>query len=646
MTSPITNERSLSWLALLAIVFLLSAAAACFGPTTAVSLILQGKGDYQIYYNTGAGFNEADHRSVLVDDSAKKLIKLTGLPADISAVRIDPTPGSGGVSICGISRQFDAFPGFSSAESHVVSITAAHQVYLTQSSRSGCQTWVITAGADDPQILGSFDSHNTYTKAVDKLRRLALLFITLAVGIGLFIAYQMPVSARVKLKQRSKLTFKWLDERLAVLFLVLAFLLGTGYVFLTPPGSVPDELSHAGKVARISIGDWVGTDNAGPFPPVAEWYGPFANFPQHSRKFTVDNVFQVATRQLQCARTSAINPDAAAGASPIPYIASSAMYMLTCAAGGNFGTFLFGSRLLNLLSYLAFVATGIRYAGFGRWALFCVALLPMSLYLAASISYDSSMLAGTFCFIGLVSGVYSERITCRTALIPIFMVALFLVFQKPQTGWVFVLSAIAFNRCREQHYSLLKWSFLTILVPLLMHLGWVIASIQKAVVRPDVLAVNGLNSIFLKPWRFADVFFATYTSSGGSFLAKGLVGILGWLDVYLPALGYLAAAAALCSASIIGSHRLGWKSRIYVAVAALAAFIVSNVPFYAFWTQPASSVIQGLQGRYFLTMAAVLVMANPVSVRGSWRAILAIFCIICLVISSLSAYWALQLVYF
>lgn len=647
MSSSRDAERLLCWILGGVIALLAAGALAWWLPASTVSIQLQGQGDYQVFFDRGAGLNEADSRRVRVDGSAATSVKLTGLPAGISSLRIDPSADSNGVTVCAVSLQLEALPGLVVAEDGGSQAATAHELQLASGGGQGCQRWVVTEGASDPQISVGFNSPSSSAKAARQLRRLAWLLLALAAGLLVLAASALPKETSLKLKCTANRAYEWLDKKLVVIFLVLASLLGTGYALLTPPGSVPDELSHAGKVARIAIGDWVGADESGPFPPVEAWYGPFVGFLHHPRKYSMSELRAVAVHPLQCARTERANHDAAAGAAPVPYVVPSAVYSLTCARHGSFGAFLYVSRLLNLAVYLVLVAVGLKYAEFGRWALFAVALLPMSLYLAASISYDSPALAGTFCLLGIVSGVYSRRITCKGAAVPIFLLSLFLVFQKPLTGWVFMLPAIALGRCREERYSLLAWSSLTMVVPALMHAAWVLVSISMAGDRPDVAAVNGFDSLLQQPLRFVEVLVATYTSSIGLFVAKGILGIFGWLDVYLPAMGYWSACGALVLAGLIGREkRLETRARVFVVGAALVAFIATNLPFYAFWTEPASMLIQGLQGRYFLPMAAAVAMTIPSGVRGWVRPLAAVSCICLLAVSSLLAYSAMQERYF
>ncbi|MGV8921325.1 MAG: DUF2142 domain-containing protein [Pseudomonas sp.] len=642
------SQRILWWLFLAASVLMAAAAYALIVPSASVSLDLQGKGTYQIFYDSGAGFNEAESRRFNLHDNGKRAIYLDGLPVSISSLRIDPEQIDSELSICLPSRRADVFVPFIPSIEGEGYIKSGHQVIRVNESSPYCTTWTIQPGANDPQIHIGFAPQLSSMSLAKNIGSAALLLFIAGFGMLALVFYGLPAEVKDRFRDQSQILSAALDKHLLVIFLVLGFVLGGGYAVVTPPGSVPDELAHAGKIARISVGDWLGNDQPGPFPPAAEWYGPFVDYLHNPRTFSVEEVREVASSTLRCEETNFDNPDAAASAAPVQYFPSTLVYLASCTQSATFGTFLYGSRLLNLAIYLVLVGLGIHYAGFGRWALFSVSLLPMSLYLGASISYDSALLAGTFCLFGIVSGVYSGRLSCKKALLPILLVSLFLAFQKPQSGWVFVLPVIVLLRCREQGYSVVRWSLLTILVPLILHMSWIALSVSISPDRPDVLAVNGFGSLISNPGRSIQVFYDTYTSAVGISLAKGVVGVFGWLDVYMSTWGYVASLTAIVfSCAITGVGRqLSLNASIFVLISAVGAFLVTNVPFYTLWTEPSSLVIQGLQGRYFITMVALIMMVVPPYSPTVAALFLRCGCIALLVGSSVSAYLAICLRYF
>src|SRR5690606_11377540 len=148
----------------------------------------------------------------------------------------------------------------------------------------------------------------------------------------------------------------------------------------------------------------------------------------------------------------------------------------SCAMGTSFGAFLVLSRVLNLLLAAALVAIGIRYAVVGKWSLVAVALLPMTLTQAASVSADSLTLGLSFCFIGLVSGVAGGSLSPSRAKYWLPLLALLLAFAKPGSAWILV--AILF--CRTAYRAAdrsFAWAVVGVMLgPWLIHAAWVVVS--------------------------------------------------------------------------------------------------------------------------------------------------------------------------
>lgn len=73
---------------------------------------------------------------------------------------------------------------------------------------------------------------------------------------------------------------------------------------------------------------------------------------------------------------------------------------------------LYAGRLGNLLAYTLLCGLGLRCARKARPAFLCVMLLPMSLYMGASLSYDATLLA---CYYLMLALLTRPRWTTRTA---------------------------------------------------------------------------------------------------------------------------------------------------------------------------------------------------------------------------------------
>ena len=81
---------------------------------------------------------------------------------------------------------------------------------------------------------------------------------------------------------------------------------------------------------------------------------------------------------------------------PVMYLPQAAGMALVRAFGGSALSLVFASRFLNLLAFLLLTSAAICRMPFGREILCGVGLLPMTLHLAASMSYDAGILGCSF----------------------------------------------------------------------------------------------------------------------------------------------------------------------------------------------------------------------------------------------------------
>jgi uncharacterized membrane protein len=126
-----------------------------------------------------------------------------------------------------------------------------------------------------------------------------------------------------------------------------------------------------------------------------------------------------------------------------------------------------------------------------------------------------------------------------------------------------------------------------------------------------------------------------------------MIGILGWLDVSLPAHAYVMAAIALpLSLWSNGADRLSPTIRWSAMAMVLVALVLACVPLYLSWTLPGSHAIEGLQGRYFLGIAAFLLVWGSFRASVQVRAMCVGWIFATVVWINLVAWHALYLAYF
>ncbi|WP_165967402.1 DUF2142 domain-containing protein [Luteimonas aestuarii] len=600
------------WLALVTTATL--AALLTLYPATRISFELRGDGVYQVFHDDGVGFSEA--RSGWRNSGP---VDLTGGLA-ARAFRVDP-PADSFFSVCAPVRSLRWLPGIGGRMGFAPEPVASLGVQPAPGA-PGCASWDVEAGHPDPQVVFAVPpafGGSTLAKALT----IARYFLwTLAFFAAAGAAGRMGAGDRQRIARCSYTIYGWLDRRLAHLFLVLGLAIGVAFIAIRPPGAVPDEFAHASKIALMAAGQLVGADEGRERPNLLDNYGPFQEV--YGRKFSPAELEAVVTAPLACADTARKGVAAPAGASPLMYLSPWAGHTLTCRLDGGFGLYYYGSQLVNLFLFLFLGFIGLKWAGFGRWPLFVIASLPMSLYLATSLSYDANMLALCIAYLGVVSGAWSRRISIVRAQWALLGLGLLLALSKPLMGWIFFAPWICFAVVRGGWLIRLRWLLLSSLLPAAVHASWIfrLSRGSDGYVRPDVESVNGMEALIASPLSYLQMIASTAFSNTGAVILKGVVGVFGWLDTYPPNYFYSTAALAIFGSLALNSQAKpsGLKAGVFAWSIAIMVIAIMCIPFYAYWTQPQSPVIEGLQGRYFIPLLAFVAMfcsfSVPIALRG------------------------------
>ncbi|QOW21675.1 DUF2142 domain-containing protein [Novilysobacter avium] len=397
-----------------------------------------------------------------------------------------------------------------------------------------------------------------------------------------------------------------LDKQIHWIFVVIMLGFGAAYIVVTPPGAVPDEEAHLAKIVRISQGVPLGDSGDRPMPDPRMMYGPFSDYLINKEAFTRDQLVAQMAKPLVCEPGPARLARGANGYAPHHYLLPTLVYLAGCKADASFGWFLYLSRALNLLLATALIAFGLAHAGRGKWGLFLVALLPMSIFQMGSISADSLVMSLSLGWLGVVSGIAGGSLSPRRAAPALWGLSLAIAFLKPGTAWVLVCLLF----CKPA-YDAARMSFTVALakhlaLPWVIHLAWTLVAAGNVAVAKGVDAAANLESLMSHPAGALGTLLATVQHKGVD-LASTMVGVLGWLDVSLsswvyPLAGLLGLAALFANGSSV--QQLQRHVLALALVAIVGSMMVIALPLLISWTPGDSPVIRGLQGRYFTVTAA------------------------------------------
>jgi uncharacterized membrane protein len=373
-------------------------------------------------------------------------------------------------------------------------------------------------------------------------------------------------------------------------FVITALIVGTAFVFVTPPFQVPDEVGHYWRAVAIADGQLAGS--AVRLPKCVQtlvyvlWVQtagqPDVRFDRTRLRTAWTIPYDDSTLvPLNCVGWYTIVPS-------LPQATA-------CLIGRIFRlrpliTFYLG-RLFNLAAFVALVALAMTLAPEAECLFAAAALLPMSMFMAASFSPDVMTIAMTFVLTALALRPRSDgafgAATLLTALCkpPYFLVA----FLGARTRRRLAIALLAMAAGASITFLAGRGAFRT-----------------RTDVRIDERAQ--LRLVVSHPLHYAAVTAGDFVHRGREY-GEEIIGVLGWLDVRLPGAVMLFATIAVIAIALTSGTRA--DARVRVAALAILAVCVLAISFslYLTWSAVGAGEVAGIQGRYFLPLLPLLLIA-------------------------------------
>ena len=401
-------------------------------------------------------------------------------------------------------------------------------------------------------------------------------------------------------------------------FAAIALVAGGFLALAMPPGAAPDETRHLSRVYVMSEG-FFGVP--GMKPPrvripksIPDLYRAIEGEDfQHPPRHTVGEMFEFLGRPLDSERRVGI---ANAGTyTPIVYLPHLAGVAPGRWLGLSPAALIYLGRFTSLLAWVALTAFAIRRAPARQWTLVMLALTPMSIGGAASISGDPMTNAAALLF-----SVFAMRAICGSGALAgrevaaLLGAALFLGVAKPGY-WPLALAALAIPRARSggrgRQLALAAAVAAAIAVP---SLGW-IAFAQLSAPAPPIAGSDPLAQLRFvlgDPLGFAGILARTIAQMAPVYWSS-FVGELGPLIVKLPGIFYGAWALALGVVVMLDGPpaAVDRAGRGWLAVAFALSIATMFTMAYLGWNPVGEPVIRGVQGRYWAPAVPMLAFALP-----------------------------------
>ncbi len=403
-------------------------------------------------------------------------------------------------------------------------------------------------------------------------------------------------------------------------YLALALAFGGAFVVLTPPFQVPDEEAHFRRAFQLSEGHVFARkegDVTGDYLPraIEALWDRFVRLrARPEQKTTAAAIREAGAVALEPSERAFVGFSNTAIHPPLTYLPQAAGIALARLFSPSALVAFYAGRLFNLVAAACVTCFAIRRTPAGKWALAALALTPMSLSLAASLSSDALTNALAFLLVAQVLAL---------ALGPEGTVP----FR--QVGWLALLGAAV--GLAKQMYFFLPLSYLLIparklggtrryggglalvmAATLLAMFGWSLVVLhiysppdarygmdpaaQWRLMRQDPLAFGG---ILLK------------TAKSAPHYGEEYLGRLGWAETRLPTWVYFGEAALLlvvCAAGFGPGSGVTVRQALVAAGLALLMAVTILTIMHVTWDRVGADTIS-LHGRYFIPLGPLAGLA-------------------------------------
>lgn len=413
----------------------------------------------------------------------------------------------------------------------------------------------------------------------------------------------------------------WLNKKKETMFFGVIFLFGLLFVFLVPPFQKADENAHFLRAVALSDGQFsclLSQDSEKVFL-IPKAYFDYINKVgtnriafKYEQKFRFNSISEFDENQLN--KTETVDYKGYCSLSFPAYIPTAIAIFL----GESIGSISLSLYLGRLVSFALFFGSIIwSYKKIKsmelRYVLIAYALIPMVLHQVTSFGYDALTLTITPIIFSILVLTFKEKGVSKQDLIRFLLAVILLLVSKP--GYYFL--ALLYFLIPKNKITSNNKSYIVITV------FYMLGCIGSALLFARIYHENGgyIGSTTINPLEqlklitnplFLLKLIRNTLNTSFYFYLESFIGKFGWLDYGLPFSVYMIYIASwislifkLKTSSFI---KIPFSKTLFLGFILLITigFIFGSI--YLTWNAVGSTVITGVQGRYFLVLFPFLVL--------------------------------------
>lgn len=393
--------------------------------------------------------------------------------------------------------------------------------------------------------------------------------------------------------------------------IIISFLIPIGmlYTIFMLPSHIPDELSHLWRAYEISEGHFISSKEATTVPRDLEknMKGNVDNYQQFNTALSSKTDYQ---DKIEVKATFKTYPF-------FLYMFSAIGFLMARVLNLNILLGCYLACFMNFIVLLVTVYYAIKILPFGKWAVTSIIFMPMFLHQATSTSADCVINCLALLLISFVTYLlFKESKITKKERVIFFLLSIFLALSKyvylPMIG-IGLLLISSKNMEKKQKIILFSTTFI---IAILLVLGYFVFDRTYENPHKDYLEQVNANmaeqvkGIIHHPIKFVETLGRTLYERGESYMGTMVGSSLGWLNitVYYPAIiMYIIVIIASC---FIEENKVAFntKQKLFCMLLSVGTILLVITGLYLHWTGVGAGVVEGVQGRYFIPVAFLIVL--------------------------------------
>jgi uncharacterized membrane protein len=412
------------------------------------------------------------------------------------------------------------------------------------------------------------------------------------------------------------------SKKIHVNVLLAALVFGTFFALLTPILDVPDESTHLGKAFMVANGYLFDAPGGA---VVSNGLGQITDL--HLAKQTIVNT----TLHGQTIADGFGNSTLGNGQFFLAYIPSAIVIFFFRIFHAGILPLFYAGRIINLVIYAIFAYFAVKTAPRFKIFFAVVALMPMSLYIAASYNRDFLTYALALLLAAYFTKMLFEKdlvVGKKQTIVFIILCSLTAMLKYNLLPLCLLMLFIPASRFTSKKSKAIN-AILAVVIPVAAAAGlyaintYLISATGSA--DSSALTAGGVNLMGANVGAQLQFMLSSLTTSVSIFIRSFVNNTyyitqlfsFGWLTYSPPEvfiylyIGFFALVAFVYSkyengAINIEDTKMSFISRFGIFIVIALSYVLVNLLLYLTWTPVGAGTIQGVQGRYFIPLLLFL----------------------------------------